>query len=75
MEVRITFTDSEFKSIQDCAFEEGVDVSAFIRGAALELVKDIEDFKTFKEDMEKNPDRYSTTYSLDEVFMESSFKP
>ena len=51
MEVRIDFTDSELISIQKCAFEEGVDVSAFIRGAALELVRDIEDFKIFKEDM------------------------
>lgn len=46
MEVRIDFTDSELISIQKCAFEEGVDVSAFIHGAALELVRDIEDFKT-----------------------------
>ena len=70
MEVRIIFTDSEFRSIQKCASEEGVDVPAFIRGAALELVKDIEDFKAFKEDMEKNPEKYSKTYSIEEVSKE-----
>ena len=70
MEVRIIFTDFEFRSIQECASEEDVDVPSFIRGAALELVKDIEDFKTFKEDMEKNPDKYSTTYSMEEVVRE-----
>ena len=75
MEVRITFTDSEFKSIQEYASEEGVDVSAFIRGAALELVKDIEDFKAFKEDLEKNPDKYSTTYSLEEVSTMLDLRP
>ncbi|MBO4358021.1 MAG: hypothetical protein J5813_07670 [Candidatus Methanomethylophilaceae archaeon] len=68
MEVRIIFTDSEFRSIQKCASEEGVDVPAFIRGAALELVKDIEDFKAFKEDMERNPDKYSITHSIEEVY-------
>ena len=53
MEVRVVFSDSEFESVQKCASEEGEDVSAFIRGATLELVKDIEDFKAFKEDMER----------------------
>ena len=43
MEVRVVFSDSEFESVQKCASEEGEDVSAFIRGATLELVKDIED--------------------------------
>ena len=70
MEVRIVFTDSEFTSIQKCASEEGVDVPTFIRGAALELVKDTEDFKAFKEDMEKNPDKYSITHSIEEVYRE-----
>ena len=64
MEVRVVFSDSEFESVQKCASEEGEDVSAFIRGATLELVKDIEDFKAFKEDMEKNPEKYSKTYSM-----------
>ncbi|MBO4552587.1 MAG: hypothetical protein J5673_05260 [Candidatus Methanomethylophilaceae archaeon] len=75
MEVRIDFTDSELISIQKCAFEESVDVSAFIRGAALELVRDIEDFKIFKEDMEKNPDKYSETHSMEEVFKELCSNP
>ena len=70
MEVRVVFSDSEFESIQKCASEEGEDVSAFIRGATLELVKDIEDFKAFKEDMEKNPEKYSKTYSIEEVSKE-----
>ena len=75
MEVTIAFTDSELSSIERCASEEGVDVSAFIRGATLELVRDIEDFKIFKEDMEKNPDKYSETHSMEEVFKELCSKP
>lgn len=70
MEVRVVFSDSEFESVQKCALEEGEDDSAFIRGATLELVKDIEDFKAFKEDMEKNPEKYSKTYSIEEVSKE-----
>ena len=67
MEVSITFIDSEFRSIQKSASEEGVDISTFIRGAALELVKDMEDFKAFEEDMKRNPDKYSLTYSMEDV--------
>lgn len=70
MEVRVVFSDSEFESVQECASEEGEDVSAFIRGATLELVKDIKDFKAFKEDMEKNSEKYSKTYSIEEVSKE-----
>jgi len=74
MEVSITFTDSEFRSIQKSASEEGVDISTFIRGAALELVKDMEDFNAFEEDMKRNPDNYSLTYSMEDVFRELGFK-
>ena len=70
MEVRVVFSDSEFELVQKCASGEGEEVSAFIRGATLELVKDIEDFKAFKEDMEKNPEKYSKTYSIEEVSKE-----